>query len=61
MHMMPATHKCFMTPKAFTAKDAKEHKDAKFFFFDFETYIGEDGTLIPNLAVGFLSTISNSK
>ena len=36
----------------FTDKDQKRHEDARFLYFDFETYVDkETGHLIPNMAV----------
>jgi hypothetical protein len=41
-----------MKPLIFSDAEKKKHKDARFLFFDFETYVGEKRELIPNLAVG---------
>ena len=49
-HVMP-DHKCFIKTLKFDDEKRVEHETASFMFFDFETYVGPDGQLCPNLAV----------
>ena len=44
-------HKCFIKPLKFDDAKMAEHASARFMFFDFETYVGTVGQLVPNLAV----------
>ena len=46
-------HKCYMEPLQFNTEEAEKHRNAKFIFFDFETYVAENKALVPNLAVRF--------
>ena len=46
-----ASHKCFMEIVSTTKEDLKKSSDARFLFFDFETYVDSSGELVPNLAV----------
>ena len=47
----PLSHKCFMKIKALKDKDAERHQNVSCLYFDLETFVGEDGVLVPNLAV----------
>ena len=49
--VLPDIHKCWMKPKSFSEKDLRDHQNAKFLYFDFETWVDENFQLIPNLAV----------
>ena len=53
MFMTLPDHKCYMEPLQFSAEEAEKHRNAKFIFFDFETYVAENKELVPNLAVRF--------
>jgi len=44
-------HKCYIRPMTFSDEKRQEHATARFLFFDFETFVKEDGELVPNLAV----------
>ena len=44
-------HKCFIRPLKFDDEKMAEHAATRFMFFDFETYVGPEGELKPNLAV----------
>ena len=49
-------HKCFIKTLKFDDEKRVEHVRARFMFFDFETYVGPDGQLCPNLAVAQYDT-----
>ncbi|XP_055352376.1 uncharacterized protein LOC129598480 [Paramacrobiotus metropolitanus] len=40
-----------MKPHTVTPEEREKNENAKFLYFDFETYIQDDGQLVPNLAV----------
>ena len=44
-----------MKPKKFTEKEQEQYRNAKFLYFDFETWVDENLQLRPNLAVSFFS------
>lgn len=44
-------HVCFMKPEKIDQEIMKQHRDAKFLFFDLECYQDEKGTFIPNVAI----------
>ena len=48
---LPSQHKCWMRPRKFTPEDSTKHRDVKFLYFDFETWVNQDQRLIPNLVV----------
>ena len=45
-----------MKPLEFEDKDREKNENAKFLYFDLETYVGPDGVLIPDLAVRCFSS-----
>ena len=47
----PPDHQCYMQPLQWSDEETQKHRSAKFIFFDFETYVGENKQLVPNLAV----------
>ena len=51
IYSLPGQHHCYIQKKVFDKKDKKKHQDAKFLYFDFETYVDENMKLVPNLAV----------
>ena len=55
---LPDSHKCWMKPRKFTQKEQQQHRNAKFLYFDFETWVDENLQLLPNLAVSnFASSV----
>lgn len=48
---LPSKHACFMPQYIPKEKDKKAWDAGKFLFFDFETYVNDEGELIPNFAV----------
>ncbi|XP_055336280.1 uncharacterized protein LOC129586839 [Paramacrobiotus metropolitanus] len=44
-------HRCYMKPHKLGPFQKMQYADAQFLFFDFETYVADDGRLYPNLAV----------
>ena len=42
-----------MKVRKLSAKEAEKHQNVACLYFDLETFVGEDGVLIPNLAVSF--------
>ena len=44
-------HQCFMKVRKLNSKEAEKHRNVACLYFDLETYVGEDGVLVPNLAV----------
>lgn len=51
MFVMPEEHHCYMKPLKMTEEVRKRNDEAKFLYFDLETYVNDDGVLVPNLAV----------
>ena len=41
-----------MLPKKFSAEDKTKHRDVRFLYFDFETWVNQEQRLVPNLVVG---------
>lgn len=46
-----ADHQCFMKPLSFSNEKRQAHAEARFMFFDYETYVNEAKELVPNLAI----------
>ena len=44
-------HQCFMRPLKMSDEKLKIHANARFMFFDYETFVSPTGELVPNLAV----------
>ncbi|XP_055342667.1 uncharacterized protein LOC129591156 isoform X2 [Paramacrobiotus metropolitanus] len=51
VHALPDSHHCFMRPHQVNAEELELNENASFLYFDFETYVGENNDLVPNLAV----------
>ena len=49
---LPSQHKCWMLPKKFSPEDKIKHRDVRFLYFDFETWVNQEQRLVPNLVVG---------
>lgn len=49
--VIPAGHKCYMTPEKMSKKKLEEHRDARFLFSDFATFVMDHRELVPNLTV----------
>ena len=53
-HDIPEQHRCFMQPLKLSDKDHAQHQQAHFLYFDIETYVSENESLIANYAVSVL-------
>jgi hypothetical protein len=51
VYALPDEHQCYMQPLRITEKKKKENLEARFIFFDFETYVAKNNKLVPNLVV----------
>ena len=51
LYSLPGHHQCYIQKKIFNRKDQKSHRNAKFLYFDFETFVDTSMKLVPNLAV----------
>ena len=51
IYSLPGQHKCYIQKKVFGNKDKKQHRNAKFLYFDFETFVDVNMKLVSNLAV----------